>query len=100
MCKKSILKTTKYCWWKLNGGKYYVYFSGRLNLVKMTAISKLINRFHEIPISLQICILWTLTQSFKNTFGNVEQIKKQENIEDSKIGGITQYIYPDICNYL
>lgn len=76
-------------------------FSERLDFIKMTTISKLINRFNKIPINPQICILWKLTNCFKNTFGIVEQLKKQEAIgEDSKVGRLVQYMYQDICNYL
>lgn len=68
-------------------------FFGRFSFVKMMTISKLINGVNEIPIILQICILWKLTQGFKNIFGNVQQLKKRENIEeDGKVGGLIQYL--------
>ena len=48
---------------------------GRINISKMTILSKAIYRFNEIPVKLLMAFFTELEQNFKNFYGNTKDPK-------------------------
>ena len=51
------------------------YWIGRINIAKMTILSKAIYRFNEIPVKLLMAFFTELEQNFKNFYGNTKDPK-------------------------
>ena len=65
-------------------------WTGRINIVKMSILSKLIYKFNAIPITLPMVFFTELEQIIHNLYGNTKNLEQPKTVLRKKngIGGI------------
>ena len=57
---------------------------GRINIVKVTILCKVIYRFSAIPVKLQWHCLQKQNKKFYNVYGNTKHPEQLSNLEEKK----------------